>query len=193
MSWFPLYATEKDFERIFDYLNHDNDIAFIVPNGSKSWIAKENSTFVDHSWYCLWHIPSGPLPLVAEELGTPPGIVEDPWAGWTEIRTGGRSDRPYFGDPPGVLWLEAHTASRATEGAIAMSGFSWVGNWFRQIGRPAKPTTERYWNRMRRNLKKGAHRIPRRGPVDGPDAEIWAMEEAFQQISDGRPRAINPG
>ena len=186
-----MYATENDLKGILDFLNVDDDIAFIVGNGAKSWIARETAEFSDHSWYCLWHIPSGPLPL-EKEYGTDPGVIEDPWSGWTEIRTGGRPDRPYFGDPTGVIWLSAHVESRQNEGALAMSGFSWIGNYWRPLGRSAKPVTEKYWNQLRRHLKKQAQRIPRSGAVDGPKPEIWAMKEALHQIQGGRPRDLNP-
>jgi hypothetical protein len=191
MSWLPIYATPTDFEEVFEYLNNDKEIAFIVANGTSSWIAHETAEFNDHSWYCLWHLPSGPLPL-EKEVGTTPGTIHDPWAGWTEIRTGGRADRPWFGDSPKTIWLEAHTNSRQTEGAIAMSEFSWIGNYWRPVGQSADPSTEKYWNRLCRYLKKDSCRIPRSGPLDGPKAQIWALREALQQIRDGRSRDINP-
>lgn len=191
MGWLPLYATSQDFEEVFDSLNKDREVAFIVPNGPKSWMAKETAEFQDHSWFCLWHVPSGPLPL-QREIGTAPGIIKDPWSGWTEVRTGGRPDRPYFGDPPGIIWLEVSCASKRIEGGIAMSGFSWIGNHYRLTGSAAQPTTEKYWNRLCRQLKKDARRIPRQGALDGPKPEIWALKDALQQIHSGRPRDINP-
>lgn len=73
-----------------------------------------------------------------------------------------------------------------------MSGFSWIGNHYRLTGSAAQPTTEKYWNRLCRQLKKDARRIPRQGALDGPKPEIWALKDALQQIHSGRPRDINP-
>ena len=59
-------------------------------------------------------------------------------------------------------------------------------------GEGAKPTTEKWWKRLRRQITKRAVRIPREGPTDGPDAEIWALPSALESIRNGTFREMNP-
>ena len=69
----------------------------------------------------LWHIPAGPLPLLAED--GPDRDIHDPWEGWTERRSGADPTTPYFGagHPAEIrleLWTRDHPYSKE-EKAIA--------------------------------------------------------------------------
>lgn len=192
MPWLPLYVDDADSQQLLSWLNTDEEIAFIVSDGPKQWKAVHSIESIVNGRYCLWHAPSGPLPLVGH--GTiKDGQVRDPWAGWTEVRTGANPNTPYFGaGHPGIVWLNARPISHRNSKAIGLSSFEWIGNYYRIIGNPAPEVTEKWWQRLRKAVKKVARRIPREGPCDGADAEIWAFPSAYESILSGTPRDSNP-
>lgn len=193
MPWFPIYADRDDFEFLIRWLINEDDIAFIVPHGTKSWIAIQELKDFSNERLCLWHAPSGPLPLLREDTTLPDGIIENPWNGWIEEITGANPNNPYFGSGhPGVIWLNVRYESSEDKNTIGLSSFEWIGNWYRIIGRPAPTVTEQWWQRLRRWTKKSSVRIPREGPTDGPHPEIWAMKSALAKIKSGVKRELNP-
>jgi hypothetical protein len=192
MPWLPHYIDEVDAALLCEHLNSDPEIAFIVANGPGRWIAERSLQAVGDGRHCLWHVPSGPLPLLAPG-GAPSSIVEDAWQGWSELRAGADPSLPYFGaGHPGVVWWNVKTRSRRGPG-IGLSGFEWIGNHYRIIGSSADAATERWWAKLRRLMRKvKASRIPRAGPVDGAGPEIWAWPSALAKISAGAARDDNP-
>jgi hypothetical protein len=192
MPWLPLYIDETDARRLLGLLNCDPEAAFIVSISPGKWIAQKSIDSVADFRYCLWHCPSGSLPLVGG-TGEPDGVISDPWAGWTELRAGADPRVPFFGaGHPGVIWWNVRTQSHRTSG-IGLSSFEWIGNRYRILGFPAHPTTEAWWKRLRKLVKsQKAVRIPRSGPLDGRNAEIWSLPSALDKIREGIPRDDNP-
>ena len=187
MPWLPLYMDSVDAVGIAESLGADPDVAFVVSNGPGRWIACKSLAAVPNGRYCLWHQPSGPLPLLRGSL--PDGSITDPWAGWTEVKSGADPTTPYFGaGHPGVIWWNVRTTSVERRGGIGMSSFEWIGNWYRRIGNAAHPSTEAWWKRLRALVKRMAKRIPRSGPLEGVGCEIWAMPSALARIESGEPR-----
>jgi hypothetical protein len=124
--------------------------------------------------------------------GTADGIIEDPWKGWHEEQSGVDRKNPYFGSGHvGIIWLNAHAQGNQSHN-IGLSSFEWIGNHCRLIGRPAPTVTERFWKKLGRIVKKQAVRIPRSGPWDGQNPEIWVLPEALKQIMAGHERDPNP-
>lgn len=192
MPWLPIYATEQDLGSIFAFLNEEDEVAFLVSDGPGSWIAKKNLNYEGDMQYCIWHVPSGPLPLLRPN-GQKEGLVEDPWQGWQEERVGADPTSPYFGPGhPGIIWLNSRAVSKRKMNSIGLSSFVWIGNWYRVIGNAAPETTEKFWKRMGRRVKKGALRIPRTGSWDGERPEIWALPDALMKIQNGAGRDRNP-
>jgi hypothetical protein len=134
-------------------LNENEEIAFLVSNGTGKWIARlqhdiisdsGTQTFGTKLWgegldfvipnfveYNLWHIPSGQLPLLGN--GTPDSFIDSPWSGWTEKRQGANHRVPYFGvGHPGIISLIIKLPDE--KGEIPMSNFQWIGNHYRIIG-----------------------------------------------------------
>ena len=204
MPWIPLYADLRDFQWLTSWLNDEPDIAWIVSDGRKRWKAVDTLEAGDQGTYCLWHIPSGPLPLLTPVTARFPRwrllarllrshFVSNPWEGWEEKRTGADPSQPYFGGGhPGVVWLNMRPAGTDGSGSIGMSSFEWIGNRYKILGEGAKPTTEKWWKRLRRQIARRAVRIPREGPTGGPHAEIWALPSALESIRDGTLRELNP-
>lgn len=217
MAWLPMYLLNKDIDFLNDWLNQEEEIAFLVSNGHRKWIAqKEHKIKADigtqifgdghdfaipnYAEYNLWHIPSGKLPLldsnrdgVKLKLGKQDwdenGKIENPWLGWTEIRTGANSRIPYFGaGHPGVIHLEINLPH---DQEIRMSNFGWIGNHYKIIGNGANELTVKFWSKLKRMAKKVAIQIPRSNDPLGKK-EVFAFPTAYEEIKNGRPCSLNP-
>ncbi|MFC6999045.1 hypothetical protein [Rufibacter roseus] len=197
MAWLPMYLAQQDVELLNNWLNQEEELAFLVSNGNRKWIAKkEHDIRVDlatqksglgHVEYNLWHVPSGPLPLL-DLASAASAQITDPWAGWTEVRPGANSVIPYFGaGHPGVIHLEVKITD---EGEIPISNFGWIGNHYKIIGNGADKTTEKFWNKLKRMAKKDATQIPRCNDSRGKK-EIYAFPSAYQEIESGRLCSLN--
>jgi hypothetical protein len=197
MPWLPIYADRTDFNSILEHLNLHEEIAFIVRSGSRfwrrRWRAVRSVERLTGPRICLWHIPSGPLPLLRGWRNTQRGTVLDPWRGWTGSHSLADRSSPYFGaGHPGIFWLNYQPESHWVSGGIGLSSFEWIGNRYASIRAPAAETTKRCWEDVRRWVRKQAVQIPRDGPVNGPGAEIWALPSALTAIRAGQPRDPNP-
>ena len=193
MPSLPMYAGPTDFESIRAWLNAEVEIAFLVSDGPGKWIAVSKIPSFTQERICLWHTPSGRLPLLGPTHHDPDGVVRNPWDGWTERRPGADPTTPYFGaGHPGIIWLNARPRGHTSPESIGLSSFEWIGNWYRLIGRSAPEVTSRWWQRLRRWIKRAAKRVPRTGRLDGPDPEIWALPEAYHLLLVGTPRDDNP-
>ncbi len=194
MRSLPMYLDRADAQLLVDWLSDDEEIAFLVPAGAPhSWRAVARVPGLADGEYALWHVAAGPLPLVQPlpAIGDPRTLfIADPWAGWTELRPGAKTDVPYFG--PGCtasldlyLHVRAVGASDGAE-AIGVSSIQWIGNHYSRLGDVADQRTERWWNKLKRFAKKNAIRVPLGGPLDGPRPEIWAFAGARTACAGGR-------
>lgn len=192
MVWIPLYADEVDLADVVKWLSADNEIAFIVSAGPKRWIARPELEGVHFNRLALWHIPSGPLPLLPGRAWQRARWIEDPMQGWKERKTGLDPTVPFFGaGHSGIVWFNAEATGPDGE-EIGMSSFEWIGNRYRPEGLGAHPATESWWRRLRERIRSIAVQVPRLGPLDGPDPEIWALPSAMSRLRSGSIRAINP-
>lgn len=190
MAYIQFYADEKDFRAIHKYLNEHPDIAFIVPDGRGRWrtvreVPRLTGTCVgwDGTPIFLWHIPSGPLPLLHPPDGQKETPIRDPWSGWKELYPVGDGN-PYFGSPPGIITLNRRLRAWEVKGGMGMSSFGWDG-------RGARKATEAFWKHLRGWVKEHATLIPRKGRVDGKPREILAFPSALAQFKSGRGRDYN--
>jgi hypothetical protein len=137
--------------------------------------------------YCLWHIPSGPLPLFrgAKEK---PGEIANPFTGWSEVKAGANPSEPYFGaGHPGLFWLNINVIGTPREGTpvVGLSSFEWIGNHYKMIGSPAPHATELFWKSLQRWVKKTATKVARGGPAARTAPEIWALPGAQALFESG--------
>lgn len=194
MPWIPLYLYENDSSALVDWLNNEQEIAFIVRVGESgrhhSWKAVGRVESLPDGKHLLWHVSGGPLPLPAADWRDPGDIIADPWAGWTERRAGAEPGVPWLGNPANVFSLDLHAG---TPGKVGMSAFGWIGQRYRSLGNAALPSTERWWRRLRTWVRQNSILIPRYGALDGPDREIYTFPHAYQAIAEGRERAMNVG
>src|SRR5262245_46034700 len=99
------YADEKDFRILLNFLNDHPDIAFIVSNGPHRWRAERKVPRLKRE-SALWHVPSGPLPLLYPPPSEKEERIRNPWEGWKELFPGADTNSPYFGPGhPGIIWL----------------------------------------------------------------------------------------
>ena len=194
MGWIPLYADDEDLGTVSGWLCDDDEVAFIVGNGPECWRAVRGLQTRGDGRFCLWHVPSGPLPLLpADAHSQTISTVADPWKGWRELRAGAVPSEPYFGaGHVGVVWFNANAQGTEAPGSIGMSSFEWIGDHYKIIGHPAPKVTHRWWSRLRGRIRRVAVRIPREGASDGPSPEIWALPSALRRIESGAPRDTNP-
>ena len=188
MPWLPMYAVEQDLADLLSLLNLNDEIAFIVSSGSGAWQATTSISELIPGRYCLWHVPSGSLPLVRRD-GSEPGTIDDPFLGWEEERAGADPSTPFFGaGAPGIIWLNVRpTGARAPapETVVGLSSFEWIGDHYKVLGFPARPETKAFWNALGRWIRKRAVKIPRGGPVSTTPPEIWALPSAMQLFAGG--------
>lgn len=186
-----LYLDSPDAELIRAWLNQEADVVWLVNDGSRCKAEAQIPCLGPGACesYRLWHTSCNPVPLpgVAMPEGDPRisqewGIWEpvDPWEGWPSSQ-----DTDSLTNYHAFYGLKVRLEG---DGQIPMSSVEWIGNYFG----PAAPATKRWWERLRRWVKKKATRVPRSGPVDGPHAEVWAFPSALAQIASGRPRSANP-
>ncbi|MBX0334288.1 hypothetical protein K3G39_13675 [Pontibacter sp. HSC-14F20] len=197
MSWLPMYLAKQDVKLLNNWLNQEEELAFLISNGNSKWISKKEHVIIEDLSnqesgvgfveYNLWHVPSGSLPLLGLNSVVSAQIT-DPWTGWTEVRPGANPTIPYFGaGHPGVINLEIKIAGA---GEIPISNFGWIGNHYRIIGNGADRTTEKFWNKLKRMAKKEATQIPRCNDPIGKK-EIYAFPAAYKEIGNGRLCSLN--
>ncbi len=192
MPWIPFYADENDLEELVTGLSQDPEIAFVVSAGPKRWIARPGVGGVSFTRIALWHVPSGPLPLLAGRAWQRDRWIEDPLRGWKERLTGADPTVPYFGaGHPGIIWLNAATVGPHGED-IGLSSFEWIGNRYRTEGFAAAPETERWWRRLRERIRDHGVPMPRPGAPDAADPDARALPGALARIHAGATRAANP-
>lgn len=204
-------ADNKDLRLILSRLNNDPEIAFIVSDGKSKWIAKNQTNHLDDGRYYLWHIPSGKLPLFKKGGGdilgkhlrnrmnipkrpvVEAGWIEKPFEGWKELCPCSNPTIPFFGSTPIIVEFIVQTNGTETPKSIGLSAFGWIGNRYCVIEKPATKEMGNWWRRMNQWISKTAiEKIPRWGPIDGPNPEIWAFPSAYNRIKDGSPRDSNP-
>ena len=193
MAYISFYADSADFRTIHAWLNECEELAFIVGDGNQKWRAVNSVQDLTPGRACLWHVPSGPLPLLYPLPSCKIEMIIDPWSGWRELRHGSDTSRPYFGPGhPGIIWLYVHPRSRFASEGIGFSWFEWIGNHYRNIGDGANLTTEKFWRGLRRWVKRQTKKIPTAGPLDGPSPEVMAFPSALARFEAGEKRDATP-
>ncbi len=193
MPWLPMYLTEPDVSVLVDVLVQDPEIAFLISDGPRRWRAVKPIEAKDIERVGLWHVPSGPLPLLRARPKDPIRAVQDPWLGWTEERTGADPSTPYFGAGyPGVVWLNLRTSGKDRGSCCGLSSFEWIGNYYKVIGSAAVPSTELWWKSLRRRVAKLSRKVPRQQLSSSSSAEVFAFPHAYILMEAGGIADANP-
>lgn len=180
-----MYLDSNDLSVLSDWLNNEDDITIIQSTGPNQWQAFDEISINSSGRYCFYHKKSGPLPLIEKNSSDKHISIEDPMKGWILNR---RS--PYFGaGHPAIFWLNIHLEN---DPIIGLSSFEWIGNHYAISGSPAPDVAKKWWNRLRRWVKKQSGHIPRYGPINEGKNEIYAFKSALKKIESGTERAVNP-
>lgn len=195
MPSIPFYADDSDFLGIVEYLNADDDIAFIVSAGPKSWkaVSKVNFHHLQEKIQ-LWHIAGGPLPLVDQSRQGK--TIKDPFSGWEDPSPSDLDHRrtPYFGPGcPVIFELVISAEGKRDNNAIGISTLGWIGNHYSKIGNPAPESTKEVWERLRKWISKNSKKkITRSGPLDQGTKDVYAFSGAYEKFLGGMAREENP-
>ena len=128
MPWIPMYLAADDVVGVLEMLNADEEVAFLVKDGPNRWKAILSVPTLPPGRIAIWHIPSGPLPLLAADKQQHDGQVQDAFSGWNELLIGADPTTPYFGaGHPGVIWLNLHVSPSERNSVGGMSSFEWIG------------------------------------------------------------------
>lgn len=183
MSEIQMYLEPEDVNILLNWLNEDEEIAFFKSIGPKQWCAvnKVESLEVIN---VLWHTRYQNLPLF-KGVNEKKEIIGDPWSGWTEVITSPTG--PYFGNCPGIIHLGILVnryilnENKEQVDVILISGFNWIGNYFRSIGNPALKETENWWKTLRKKVTK----ISKKFSLEG-NWSVYAFPDALKSIETGK-------
>ena len=197
MSEIILYLTPSDADTIVEWLNNEIDIAWIIKDSQAGnvvrWRAVHTIEKMTAREYCLWKIGAGNLRIPSGALDVEDSIVLDPFKGWEQTLARPSDDTPWFGqDAPETFTFRFKENGKEHENSIGRSGFYWIGNYFRAIGNGAPEECSKWWERLRRFVKKNAIGIPWPGEIGSGKTGSYAFPEAFTQLKNGRPRDLNP-
>ncbi len=187
MPQIDLCLTEDDLAALGGLLSSSGELAAILPNGPHQWIASGKFELKSSSVFYLWHIPSGALPLL--QLDGKQSWIEDPFRGWTELRTGANSYVPYFGAGwPGVFLLTIHTGNKKS---IGMSGVGWIGNRYSAIGLVPNKSTSTFWKKLRNSFKANFAEVYSANDSKWK-SKVYTFPKALQLIKSGTACDLNP-
>jgi hypothetical protein len=191
MPWIPMYLAPADATNLLTMLDADEQIAFLLGDGPTRWRAYRCLPSPITGRIAMWHIPSGPLPLLGAEMRGTTRQVPDPFSGWMERRTGADPTTPYFGaGHPGIIWLNLRLSPKEQGSSGGLSSFEWIGNHYAAIGNPASAVTQAWWKSLRQRIQKSTRRVARQR--FSTTAEIFAYPEALKLLENGLSFDNNP-
>jgi hypothetical protein len=66
MPCIDMYLAEEDAAELHDWLSRSGEVRFLIRDGEHRWRAVEQIGKLPNNRVLLWHVPSGPLPLLGE-------------------------------------------------------------------------------------------------------------------------------
>lgn len=193
-----IYATKHDADAIRTWINDEPNIAWIVKVAEQDytchWKAVGAIEALEEQTYALWHIRSGSLNIPSGDRNIPDAIVADPFAGWFQTMQHSGGTSPWFGSNlPGPYSFTFAESGREAPGSLARSGFHWLEDRYKSIGKPAHPEAKLWWKKLRRFLEKSAIQVPWASVTNRKRIIMaYVFPEAKRQIDQGRHRDLNP-
>ncbi len=191
-----LYMTSNDAEILRQWINDEPSVAWIVEvardGDRRTWKAVDRIEQLRAVDYCLWHRDS-PLTVPSGELGIADAVILDPSQGWTQSVPEVDATTPWFGgNVPGPYTLAFRERGSESPGSLARSELSWLGDYFKPIGKPAPPAAKRWWSRAQRFIKQHATAVPWPYPGGTGRHRAYAFPDAHAQMLAGRSVDANP-
>ena len=198
MPFLFFYATKRDSEALREWINAEPEVAWIVKvseqNQEYVWKATNSIDSLPEQQYALWHFKGGPLNIPSGNRGIADAVVADPFNGWAQTLTYTGATSPWFGaNLPGPYNLTFAEAGCERAGNLARSEFSWLGDHYRSIGKPAHPDMLKWWQKLRRFLAKSGQQRPLFESLNsGRSPTAYVFPDAHRQLASGRGRDENP-
>jgi hypothetical protein len=194
-----IYATRVDAEAIRLWLNDAAEVAWINKIEEKDclykWRAVPQIESLQQQEYALWHVESGPLNIPSGVVGLSDNTVADPFLGWAQRLEYAGATRPWFGSnlPGPYNFCFAEDGCEAP-GNLARSEFSWLGDRYKSIGKPAHPAANRWWRKLKRFVESSATAVPWVDTLSNRKIipTVYLFPDAARQVKDGRGRDVNP-
>jgi hypothetical protein len=199
MSSLLIYATKVDADKLRRWINGEPNIAWIIKMHEHDqlyeWRAVHEIDCLQEQQYAIWHVNSGALNIPSGSLTIPDTVISDPFEGWTQALTYSGATVPWFGaNLPGPYSFTFAEKGIEAPGSLARSEFNWDMDRYKLIGKPANPEAKKWWKKLRRFLEANCVRMPwvTPPPSSGRNPFAFMFPEAYQQITAGRHRDINP-
>ncbi|WP_370052365.1 hypothetical protein [Neptunomonas sp.] len=197
MAEIILYLTKNDAESIVEWLNGESDIAWIVKESQEGklyrWKAVHSIDAIQAKKYCLWKIGAGDLRIPSGNHEIEDTVVLDPFRGWEQRLNVSAAETPWFGAAaPETYTFTFLERGKEHEDSIGRSGFNWIGNYFSEIGNSAPDECKKWWERLKRHIKKNSTGIPWPGELGSGKTGAYAFPEAYDQLLKGRAKDVNP-
>lgn len=199
MSGFILYATRVDAEVIRKWINASAEVAWIervrVEGFRYEWKAVQEIKELQQQQYALWHLASGPISIPSGIIDIADAVVEDPFQGWKQKLDYGGATRPWFGgNLPGPYSFTFAEDGCEGPGSLARSEFSWLGDRYKSIGKPAHPAARKWWRRLKHFVEQSTTAVPWVEALSNRKVipMVYLFPDAARQIENGRQRDVNP-
>ncbi|NQW93668.1 MAG: hypothetical protein HQ446_06480 [Polaromonas sp.] len=189
------YATSPDAKIITDYLNHDDEIAYLVADGEHRRKAVSKVSTLEPGLTILWHVPSGDLFYKKDRTSEELFRVADPWLGWEtplSIEMAGRT--PFFEAETQTKTdsINFRPSSLRNPEDIGLSSIGWLGNHYSIIGIKAEPHTVKHGQKIRRWFNKAG--VVRKRVAGSHDVRLNAstFPDAAIRKEAGKSFSVNP-
>ena len=189
------YATSKDIEIIQQWINSETQIAWIVKESEfekkYTWRAvNEINKLKDGGTYSIWHVNSNALVIPSESTDTTDVVVTDPFKSWSQTLKYENATDPWFGKiTPTLFFLTFSEKGHELPNSIGRSGFGWLADRYKSLGRPAHPEAKLWWKKLQRFITKNSVSVP--WGASG-QYRAYIFPDAFIQHEKGRHLDINP-
>ena len=122
-------------------------------------------------------------------------LVDDPFQGWVQKLDHAGATRPWFGDNlPGPYSFTFAEDGCEAPGSLARSGFSWLGDRYKSIGKPANPVARSWWRKLQRFVERSTTAVPWVASLSNRKVipMAYLFPDAAREVENGRRRDVNP-
>ena len=192
-----LYLTHTDADVLREWINSEDCVAWIVLDKRKgnkyTWKAVDEINSLENQNYSIWYKDYKPLVIPSGRRFFSTIKITDPYAGFTQKLDSQNRSTPWYGaESPGPYNFSFKEEGNEMPNSIGRSNFTWLGDHFKIIGKPANPDAKKWWQRLQRFIKKNSTAIPWPYPDGIGRSKAYAFKEAYEQILNGRHPDANP-
>jgi hypothetical protein len=192
-----LYLTKSDSESIREWINVESEVAWIVKESqigcNYRWRASDQISEIFDQEYAIWHRDDLPLNIPSGRPEVPDAIVLDPFNGWNQLLETENCTRPWFGAHlPGPFVFRFKEIGHESTSAIGRSGFTWLGNRYASIGKPAPDGAKKWWRRLDRFIHSHSVQIPWPYADKFGKGKAFAFPDAHSKLLSGYHADANP-